>query len=211
MPTCDFLLVNRNGTQFSKLTQALGKLVFDAIGKYINPTRYRQIIETESSNCLDNEEQDRISEDQKHRFHVARICYLKKRSRNVALKGQGCLKKLRGEDGEQIEKQLECLFTASESDEDDIFITQKDRVDSEMSSNESTPYIEPAISPPKSLRLSSRDKNYFTVYEDHELIKGLKKYGKNNWTSILRDSDLHFAKGRTADALKTRAQSKPFL
>ena len=48
------------------------------------------------------------------------------------------------------------------------------------------------------------------MYEDHELIKGLKKYGKNNWTSILRDSDLHFAKERTADALKERAHSKAF-
>ena len=210
MPTCNFLLVNRNGAQFSKLTEALGKPVFDAIGKYINPTRYRQIIETESSNCLDNEEQEWISEDQKHSSHVARICYQKKRSRNVALKGQGCLKKLRGEDGEQIEKQLECLFTASESDEDDIFITQKDRVDSEESSNESTPNIEPTRSPPKSPRLTSRDKNYFTVYEDHELTKGLKKYGKNNWTSILRDSDLHFENRRTADALKKRARSKGF-
>ena len=141
---------------------------------------------------------------------MARICYQKKMSRNVALKRQGCLKKLPGEDGEQIEKQLECLFTASESDEDDIFITQKDRVVSEESSNESTPNIEPTRSPPKSPRLTSRDKNYFTVYEDHELTKGLKKYGKNNWTSILRDSDLHFAKGRTADALKKRARSKAF-
>ena len=59
---------------------------------------------------------------------MARICYQKKRSRNVALKGQGCLKKLCGEDGEQIEKQLECLLAASESDEYDTFITQKDRV-----------------------------------------------------------------------------------
>ena len=210
MPTCDFLLVNRNGAQFSKLTEALGKLVFDAIGKCINPTRYRQIIETESSNCLDNEEQEWISEIKKHSSHVARICYQKKRSRNVALKGQGCLKKLCGEDGEQIEKQLECLFTANESDEDDIFITQKDREDSEESSNECTPNIEPTRSPPKSPGLTSQDKIYFTVYEDHELTKGLKKYGKNNWTSILRDSDLHFAKGRTADALKKRARSKAF-
>ena len=128
-----------------------------------------RLLKTESSNCLDNEEQEWISEDQKHSSHVARICYQKKRSRNVALKGQGCLKKLCGEDGEQIEKQLECLFTASESDEDDIFITQKDRVDSEESSNESTPDIEPTRSPPKSPRLTSRDKNYFTMYEDHEL------------------------------------------
>ena len=92
MPTCDFLLVHRNGAQYSKLTEALGKLGFDAIGKYINPTRYRQIIETKSSNCLDNEEQEWISEDQKHSSHVARICYQNKRCRNVALKGQGSLK-----------------------------------------------------------------------------------------------------------------------
>ena len=88
MPTCDFLLVNRNGAQFSKLRESLGKLVFDSIGRCINLTRYRQIIETESSNCPDNEEQEWISEDQKHNSHVARICYQKKRSRNVALKGQ---------------------------------------------------------------------------------------------------------------------------
>ena len=128
----------------------------------------------------------------------------------MALKGQGCLKKLRGEDSEQIEKQLECLFNASESDEDDIFITQKERVDSEESNNESTPDIEPIRSPPKSPRLTTRDKNYFAVYEHHELIKGLSKYDKNNRTSMLRDSGLHFAKGRTADALKKRAQSKSF-
>ena len=78
MLTCDFLLVNRNGAQFSKLTEALGKRVFDAIGKCIKPTRYRQIIETGSANCLDNEEQEWISEDQKHSSHVARICYQKK-------------------------------------------------------------------------------------------------------------------------------------
>ena len=40
-PSCNFLLVNRNGTQFTKLTEALGKLIFEAIGKYINPSRYR--------------------------------------------------------------------------------------------------------------------------------------------------------------------------
>ena len=48
------------------------------------------------------------------------------------------------------------------------------------------------------------------MYEDNELTKGLKKYGKNNWTSILRDSDLYFAIGRTADALKKSALSKAF-
>ena len=40
-PLCNFLLVNRNGTQFTKLTEGPGKLIFEAIGKYINPARYR--------------------------------------------------------------------------------------------------------------------------------------------------------------------------
>ena len=38
-PLSDFLLVNRNGLQFSKLTDLMSKLVYDAIGKYIHPTR----------------------------------------------------------------------------------------------------------------------------------------------------------------------------
>ena len=56
-PQCDYLLLNRNGMQFQKLTDLLSVLVFQAIGKYIHPTRYRQIIETESGNKLDLEEQ----------------------------------------------------------------------------------------------------------------------------------------------------------
>ena len=49
-PECDFVLVNRNGGQHAKLGEIMSKLVFDAIGKYIHPTRYRQIVETESLN-----------------------------------------------------------------------------------------------------------------------------------------------------------------
>ena len=43
----------------------MSKLVFDAIGKYIHPTRYRQIVETQSLNQLTSEEQRILSEDQK--------------------------------------------------------------------------------------------------------------------------------------------------
>ena len=42
-PQCDFVLVNRNGGQRGKLGEIMSKLVFDAIGKYIHPTRYRVI------------------------------------------------------------------------------------------------------------------------------------------------------------------------
>jgi hypothetical protein len=51
-PTCECVLVNRNGKQFQKLTDLFSVLVFEAIGKYIHPTRYRQIIETESVHVL---------------------------------------------------------------------------------------------------------------------------------------------------------------
>jgi len=55
-PQCDFFLVNRNVRQHCKLGEIMSKLVFDAIGKYIHPTRYRQIVETQSLNQLISEE-----------------------------------------------------------------------------------------------------------------------------------------------------------
>ena len=62
-PQCDFVLVNRNGGQHGKQGEIMSKLVFDAIGKYIHPTRYRQIVETQSVNQLTSEEQRILSED----------------------------------------------------------------------------------------------------------------------------------------------------
>ena len=38
-PKCNHLLLNQNGMQFSKLTDCMGKLVLEAIGNYIHPTR----------------------------------------------------------------------------------------------------------------------------------------------------------------------------
>ena len=46
-----------------RLSDATVKLVCDAIGKYIHPTQYRQIRETESCETLDTTEQEWISED----------------------------------------------------------------------------------------------------------------------------------------------------
>ena len=93
-PQCDFVLVNRNGGQHGKLGEIMSKLVFDAIGKYIHPTRYRQIVETESLNQLTSEEQRILSEDQKHSSAVAKVHYQKRRSREVAVKAHECLQKL---------------------------------------------------------------------------------------------------------------------
>ena len=88
------MLVNRNGKQFQKLTDHLSVLVFEAIGKYIHPTKYRQIIESQSYEVLLPNEQKWISEDQKHSSNVARVHYQKKRSREVAMRGRWCMQKL---------------------------------------------------------------------------------------------------------------------
>ena len=91
---CNYLLVNSNGCQFQSLTIALTMLVHEAIQKYIHPTRYRQIIETESSERLSIEEQRYISEDQKHSSQVAKTHYKKKLSRRVAVEGKKCMDKM---------------------------------------------------------------------------------------------------------------------
>ena len=82
-PNCDCVLVTRNGGQHNKLGELMSKLVFDATGKYVHPTRYRQIVETASCKQLSNSAQSTISEDQKHSSVVARVHYQKQRSREV--------------------------------------------------------------------------------------------------------------------------------
>ena len=105
-PQCDFVLVNRNGGQHGKLGEIMSKLVFDAIGKYIHPTRYRQIVETQSLNELTSEEQRMLSEDQKHSSAAAKVHYQKQRSREVALRGHECLQKLQGTKGSQVDEDV---------------------------------------------------------------------------------------------------------
>ena len=65
-PHCDYLLISRNGTQIRRLSYIFGRPVFEAIGKYISSTPYRQIVETESAEKLSLDEQNVLSVDQKH-------------------------------------------------------------------------------------------------------------------------------------------------
>ena len=92
-PTCNYLFVCKNGTQLANLGDIFRRMVYQAVGKYLNPTRYRQIIETASSEFLSPQEQDVISLDQKH-TNVAKVHYQKKRSRRVAEKALDCMEKL---------------------------------------------------------------------------------------------------------------------
>ena len=72
---CDYVLVTRNGGQHNKLGELLSKLVFDATGKFVHPTRYRQIVETASCTQLSSSAQSTISKDQKHSSVVARFTF----------------------------------------------------------------------------------------------------------------------------------------
>ena len=87
-PCCDYVLICRNGKQIYKLSNIFGRAVFLAIGKYKNPARYRRIIETESAEKLDLDEQTCLSEDQKHASNVAQIYYQELRSENIAMKAK---------------------------------------------------------------------------------------------------------------------------
>ena len=105
-PQSDFVLVTRNGGQHSKLGDVISKLVFDAVGKYIHLTRYRQIDETQSLNLLTSKEQRILSEDQKHSSAVAKVHYQKQRSREVAAMAHECLQKLQGTKGSEVDKEV---------------------------------------------------------------------------------------------------------
>ena len=62
-PICEYLLIGRNCKQLSKLSDMLGRIVYQAIGKYINPTRYRQLTEADSGDNFPFDDEMTISED----------------------------------------------------------------------------------------------------------------------------------------------------
>ena len=95
-PKCEFLILTNNGTQYTAFGNAMSLLVHEAIGKSINPTRYRQIVETESALALGEKERETISKDQKHSSQVARRIYQKRLSREVAMEARSCMAKLTG-------------------------------------------------------------------------------------------------------------------
>ncbi|XP_068728997.1 uncharacterized protein [Montipora capricornis] len=198
-PQSDFVLVTKNGSQHGKLGNEMNKLVFDAIGKYIHPTRYRQIVETQSVHALDDKEQQVLSEDQKHSSVVAKVHYQKQRSREVAVKAHECLQKLQGTKGSEVDIEVNSRFGSSSSTvtfEPPTFECARHKLDT----------------PPHSNRLLSQGRPRrplrFTTDEDDFLKRGIAKHGFGQWTAILRDPDFRFQKGRLADSLKKRAELK---
>ena len=195
-PQCDFVLVSKNGGQHSKLGDVMSKLVFDAIGKYVHPTRYRQIVETQSLHLLTHKEQRILSEDQKHSSAVAKVHYQKQRSREVAVMAHECLQKLQGAKGSEVDNEVITRFSGSESS-----VTAP----KETTEAKCTPITKDLpLTNQLHTRRSHRRVLKFTSDEDAFLKKGIRKHGIGQWTAILRDSDFTFQKGRTVDSLKKR-------
>ena len=213
-PTCDFVLVTRNGGQHQKLGGLMSKLVFDATGKYVHPTRYRQIVETASSRQLSSSAQSTISEDQKHSSVVARVHYQKQRSREVASKAHEYLERLHGDKGSELEIDVRSRLSGDSASSEDRNGSKTD-----TSSNDEGETI--AETPPERLsgvprlkrenafivsRFPARKKSLmFTPEEDNYLKAGIERYGYGQWKAILRDSEFRFQKGRTANSLLSRA------
>ena len=207
-PNCDYVLATRNGGQHNKLGELMSKLVFDATGKYVHPTRYRQIVETVSSKQLASNGQCTISEDQKPFSVVARMHYQKQRSREVATKAHKYLEKLHGEKGTALETDVRSRLShkSTPSPEQEGKSDASSLEDENFSSRpklkrESSFKIPDVFTRGKMLLL-------FTSEEDKHLKNGIKRHGYGNWTAILKDPDFHFQEGRTMNSLLNRATRK---
>ena len=188
-PTCEYVLVNRNGKQFQKLTDLLSVLVFEAIGKYIHPTRYRQIIETESCQILLPNEQKWISEDQKHSSNVARVHYQKKRSREVAMRGRWCMQKL-------VEESKNMESDNRESDNEHI--QQSSSVQDDLGKDSRTNSMDIVSKRRAGIRFTNEEDKYIRI--------GIEKFGFS-WSKILRHPDFNFNACRVPNTLRKRAEA----
>ena len=167
-----------------------------------------------------------VSRDQKHSSQVARTCYQKRSSREIATHARRAVKKLQNGD---VDKELKKVAFASDS--------SSDREDSPGKCDESYEVIDSATQPEMTTEdlgkktMEQDDDEVITSYqppvrqaskkrakpivsarvpfnpeEDYFLKKCLKIYGFGKWTCMLRDPRFKFHKKRTPDSLKKRAE-----
>ena len=154
----------------------------------------------QSLNELIREEQRTLSEDQKQSSAVVKVHYQKQRSREVPLKGHECLQKLQGAKGSEVDEDVHARLGDSTSDAGPSV---------ERVQNISSSPRKDAL--PKRILHSQRNVRHvlkFTKEEGDFLGKGINKHGFGHWTASLRDHDLKFQDGGTADSLKKRAGMK---
>ena len=204
-PSCQYLLVNGNGTQLKNLGDIFGRMVYQAIGKYVNPTRFRQIIETESAERLSAEDQAIISLDQKHTSNVAKVHYQKRKSREVARKANMCLKSLLNNASPTTNETITENDAGNSDNNDSNSVNEQNDSNNSISPTRScSPNTKTPIKRTPSLR---KAKSSFSKEEDDFLVKGLRKYGPSKWTRILKDPDFSFHHSRTNATLMTRAKA----
>ena len=207
-PQCNYLLISRNGNQLTRLSDIFGRIVFQAIGKYINPTRYRQIIETESSQNLSLDDQSYISEDQKHTSLVAQVHYKKLHSRSVAQKAKESMNKLRDESSavEAIKRINSSILVPAEQL---IRNNVKDKTDFSVVSSTGDASGRNEKKSYETTKANRQKKIPFSEIEDNCLQQGIKKYG-GKWTKILEDPSLLFHTSRKPATLCIRAKNQNF-
>ena len=138
----------------------------------------------------------------------------------MALKGNACLKRLRGEAGEKTDTILKEVFdehSPEEDDDDDLFITQNKFLE-RTESNQDENVLEKLLTLQPNDHQPQKECNYtqirskvpFTHQEDQYLAQGLKDYGLGEWSKIIRDSRFKFHKIRGTDTLKKRVESRAF-
>ncbi len=188
----------------------MSELVFQAIGKYFHPTRYRQIVESESSRVLSAKEQRSIGLDQKHSSHVARTFYQKRSLREVASSGKLAMEKLWNKEVDKMVKRVVCSSKSEISDTESK--TKTDREDNNVTTvleeiqplnspcdleNKSaviSPVYQPPVRKASKVKVKSMVSSRvpYTKDEDYFLKKGLKIYGFGKWTCMLRDPRFKF-------------------
>ena len=151
-PKCEYVIVTTNGTQYTAFCNAMSILTHEAIGKHITPTRLRAIVESESVERLDKDQQSIISQDQKHSSYVARRCYQKKLSRDVAVEGAKAMQELVGENREihtgelasslrEPDAILASLENASTDADEEVHVINDDRANEDEPSSSKSNFI----------------------------------------------------------------------
>ena len=235
-PTCNYLVLTTNGKQYSAFGSAMSLLVHQAIEKYVNPTRYRQIIESESAERLTREEMEAVSKDQKHSSYVARRIYQKKLSREVAEQGRSCMEKIAGMGRNEHTKVManniaNDALSAERSGSTDIpeveevmsldggdnILPKEEEASIEIQPIPTVHSLQDVENPPqisievkKELQqdfLEGAVQKRFSAAEDTVLREGIKKYGLGKWSEMLKDSTLKFHPRRTRDSIRVRADT----
>lgn len=236
-PKCDYFLLTGTGQMAQNLCYSMTIIVYSAINKYINPTRYRQIIETSSSDRLDSSEQEIISKDQKHNSRVAQIFYKKKLSRDVAEQGKKCVDKMAGESRAKVNDSIKSVLSDIEKSKNSFDLTfLPDDISAGISTETDPPIViddsssgleaslqekvndlccSPVVQDDLELKKEelcnqSRPFKRFSENEDDNLAKGIQKYGKHSWALIINDKKFSFDRERTRDSLRVRAGSAVF-